>query len=364
MTRNEDKISLLQTCFILVSSAGIFDHVMIIPILLQEAGRDAWVSVLSTFFPFVAWIYLLVYIIRKTGKQQLSVWLQQHAGTGIARIFSFLAALQLFSMAAVTLRDTTVWTNVTYLPKTPNLLLVFLFASVCFYAAYSGIQTIAIVNGVLLSFVILFGLFVAISNIPNKDYTLLFPVLAHGLDPLLRGMQITAVAFSELILVLFIQHRIRSTVTARALILTCAVYANLILSPLTGAIAEFGTSEAASLRFTAFEEWRLVTFGHYLEHVDFLSVYQWLVGSFIRISFILFLLPEVFQLPAGKKRTVLLLTVSAVMVAVTQIPVSDMQFVRFLKNIFLPVSLALTIVLLLFLTIVTIVMPYRKVMKR
>jgi hypothetical protein len=285
MTSNKDKISLFQACFILVASAGIFDHVMVIPILLQEAGRDAWVSVLSTFFPFVAWIFLLVYIIRKTGQQRLSTWLQQHAGTGVSRIFSFLAALQLFSMAAVTLRDTTVWTNVTYLPKTPNLLLI-------------------------------------------------------------------------------IQHRIRSTVTAGAMILTCVVYANLILSPLTGAIAEFGASEAAALRFTAFEEWRLVTFGHYLEHVDFLSVYQWLVGSIIRISFLLFLIPEVFQLPAGKMRTILLLTVSAAIVAVTQIPISDMKFVQFLKNIFLPVSLALAIVLLVFLTSVTIFVPSRKVMKR
>ncbi len=364
MTSNKDKISLFQACFILVASAGIFDHVMVIPILLQTAGRDAWVSVLSTFFPFVVWIFLLVFIIRKTNQQRLSTWLKQHAGTGIARIFSLLAALLLFSLGAITLRDTTVWTNVTYLPQTPNLLLVFLLASICYYTAYSGIRTIAIVNGVLLPLVLVFGAFVAISNLPHKDYTLLFPVLEYGFDPLLRGMLYTAAGFSELLLLLFLQHRIRSTVTARALILTCAAYVNLILSPLTGAIAIFGASEAAALRFTAFEEWRMVTFGHYLEHVDFLSVYQWLVGSFIRISFLLFLIPEVFLLPAGKKRTVLLLTVSAAMVAVTQIPVSDMTFFQFLKHIFLPVSLALAIVLTLFLTIVTIFVPSGKGMKQ
>jgi spore germination protein KB len=267
-------------------------------------------------------------------------------------------------MGAITLRDTTVWTNVTYLPKTPNLLLVFLLASVCVYMAYSGIKTIAIVNGVLLPFVIVFGSFVAISNIQHKDYTLLFPVLEYGSDPLLRGMLITAAAFSELVLVLFMQHRIRSTVTAGALILTCAVYVNLILSPLTGAIAIFGATEAAALRFTAFEEWRMVTFGHYLEHVDFLSVYQWLVGSFIRISLILFLIPEVFQLPTGKKRTILLLTVAAAMVAVTQIPVSDNQFFLFLKHILLPVTLTTAVVLSLFLTIVTTFVPSRKGIKR
>jgi spore germination protein KB len=364
MTSSKEKISLFQTCFILIASAGIFDHVMVIPILLQTAGRDAWVSVLLTFFPFVAWIFLLVYLIRKTRQQHLSAWVQQHVGTGAARIFSLSAAFYLFSVAAVTLRDTTVWTNATYLPKTPNLLLVGLFASVCFYTAYSGIKTIAIVNGVLLPFVILFGLFVAISNIPHKDYTLLFPVLESGFDPLWRGMLFTAAALSELILVLFLQHRVQSAVTARGLILTCAVFVNLILSPLTAAIAEFGVSEAATFRFAAFEEWQLVTFGHFLEHVDFLSIYQWMVGSFIRISLHLFLIPEVFQLPAGKKRTVLLLAVSAAMVAVTQIPVSDMKFFQFLRHVVLPVSLAFALVLSLFLTIMTILVPTGKVMKR
>ena len=76
----------------------------------------------------------------------------------------------------------------------------------------------------------------------------------------------------------------------------------LTIGPLMGALTEFGPIEAATQRYPAFEEWRLAKIGRYFEHVDFLSIYQWLTGAFVRIGFLLFVTIELLGLAQQKKR--------------------------------------------------------------
>lgn len=345
MYRSAETISVLQATMILISSAGIIDHVIVIPMILQSAGRDSWLSVLFAGLIFIGWIFLIYSIIKNMERQHLLLWLKERVGTIMSWTIIVILSIHLFSIATLTLRDTTYWSNISYLPKTPNLLIVILFALVTFYAAFSGIRTIAIINGILLPFVILFGFFVAFSNMPNKDYSMLFPVFEHGPKPILKGMAYAGSGLEEFILFVLIQHRIGSKIRPLPLFITGIIFVNLMLSPLTGAIAEFGPIEAARQRFPAFEEWRIVTFGHYLEHVDFLSIYQWLVGSLIRISVAMYLIPELIKVSSGRRRTKLLLFLFLLMIGITQIPLSDMQFFQFLKTVFLPFSLVLNAVL-------------------
>ena len=58
----------------------------------------------------------------------------------------------------------------------------------------------------------------------------------------------------------------------------------LTMGPTIGAITEFGPIEAAKQRYPAYEEWGLGSIGRFIEHFDFLSIYQWLTGAFIRVG--------------------------------------------------------------------------------
>ncbi len=70
-----ENITMLQACLLIISSIGILDHVIIIPVLLQTAGRDAWISVLLTGTVFMLWIPLIFYIIKHIHPQHLYLWL-------------------------------------------------------------------------------------------------------------------------------------------------------------------------------------------------------------------------------------------------------------------------------------------------
>jgi spore germination protein (amino acid permease) len=329
---------MLQTSMLLITVVGIVDHVIIIPMLLQSAGRDSWVSTLLSGMLLFLWTALLYVIIKKTEQKHLFLWLKERCGAAVAWPFAIILAIGLFSVGEMAMIDVSNWANITYLPTTPRIVITSTFALLCFYAANSGITAIAITNGILLPLVVVFGWFVALSNIPNKNYALLYPVFEHGWEPVLSGMLYAGAGFSGLFWILALQHRVKTKVRLLPMMITAVILIELTLSPLTGAIAEFGPYEAARQRFPAFEEWRLITFGHFLEHVDFLVIYQWLVGSFIYTSLAMCLIPEVFNIPQGKKRTWMLAILFVIHVAASEIPINDIAFFSILSKFYIPYS--------------------------
>ncbi|CDN33653.1 endospore germination permease, partial [Bacillus thuringiensis] len=201
-----------------------------------------------------------------------------------------------------------------------------------------GIHSIALTTGILLPVVFLLGFFVMIANFPHKDYSLLKPILEHGMDPVIKGMIYPAAGFVELIFILFLQHHIRSKIKLSQLIIVAIILAGITLGPTMAAIVEFGPFVAASQRYPAFEEWRLISIGKYIEHLDFLSVYQWLVGVFIRISLVIFLIPDVLQVTKQKARNQIISIVLICMVIICILPIGDASFYWFLSHVFLPMS--------------------------
>src|SRR5690606_23314257 len=101
------------------------------------------------------------------------------------------------------------WTHGTYLPRTPELVLSLSLMALCFAAAWLGIRAIAIVSGILLPFVILFGEFVMVANLPRKDYRILTPMLEEGFMPVLGGCLYVGGGLAELVVLLLLQHQLK-----------------------------------------------------------------------------------------------------------------------------------------------------------
>jgi len=338
MLQPPNTISLLQICMILITAVGIMDHVIVIPILLKASARDSWVAALLAGALLIVWICLLYVILQRLAKQNVLVWLRQRVGRVAGWALSVLILLDLFGMAAVTHTDMIHWTKMSYLPNTPLLAISSCFSLLCFFAAASGIRTIAIANGILLPGVFILGFFVMTSNIPHKDYSLLLPVFTGGIEPVLNGIFYACSGFSGIVLLVHLQHKMHPARTIRLwpLIVTGILLIDLTLGPLSGAIAEFGPVESARMRFPAYEEWRLITFGHYIEHVDFFVVYQWLVGALVRISVTVTLIPELLNVPEGKKRIWTLAGLFALLNLFPLVIVNDIRFFQFLSRIYLP----------------------------
>ncbi|MDF2720503.1 MAG: spore gernimation protein [Paenibacillus sp.] len=299
---HESKINVLQAFMIMMLFNGLTSHVIVNPLLLDASGRDAWIAVLVATCLYLPWCALVVYIMRKSGQRQITVWLTEKTNRIVAWIFLIPFCLQLYFIGASTVIHTSIWTITYYLPSTPQYALVFVLIAVCHFAAQSGIRTIGIGAGIMLPIVVCLGYFVSITNIPEKDFSLMRPILEHGWKPVFSGAIDAGGAFVEIVLLLFFQHRLKAKMRVWQAVLLGSVLVYITLGPLIGSIVEFGPKEAAKQMISPYEQWRLVKLGNYVEHLDFLSVYQWMAGATVRISLAQFMLAELFPFRTDKAR--------------------------------------------------------------
>jgi spore germination protein (amino acid permease) len=325
---------------IVLLAVGLMNHVMVIPPLLQEAKRDAWLSALIVIVPCIVWVTALYYIMRRTERQPILLWLKRHGGRAVYWAARLFFIVYLCGIIGMTLRETSMWTHSSYLPKTPTIAVAASLMLLCCLAALAGLRAIAICAGVLLPFVIVFGEFVMSANLPEKKYSLLLPMLENGFAPVLKGSIFVGGGIAELVVLLLLHHHVRGKLRLRSLYVLTILLTVLVLGPVTGAIAEFGPLEAAVQRYPSFEEWRLVTIGRYIRHLDFFSIYQWLSGAFVRISAALYVLLHLLvPSPTRRGKLVMLSLLFAGFVVLAELPYSDMQYVAFLKSYYLPYSL-------------------------
>ncbi|WNC14130.1 endospore germination permease [Brevibacillus brevis] len=343
----DGKIGISQAIMTIMLTVGITNHVTVIPLLLSSAKRDAWLSVLLASIPFIGWVCLLAFINTRLHRQPLNRWILRTSGKFGGYLILTPLLVSLYGMALVHLIDTQTWTTVNYLPRTPEWVTALVLVLLCAIAAYGGIGPLGMTAGVLLPLVALLGFYVAFGNMPKKDYSFLLPVYQFGPMPILHGMIYAGGGFAELVLLLLLQHHVRQPLRLIHFLIMFVIIIILTLSPLTGAIAEFGPIESSRQRFPAFEQWRLLTIGKDIENMEFFAIFQWLSGSFTRITLCLMLMTEILNVHTVKARTLVLLVLGGSMIAVTGLRFSDMTFVRFLSDLYYPIYLVMTILLTL-----------------
>ncbi|WP_397539870.1 endospore germination permease [Rummeliibacillus pycnus] len=352
--KNSGTISILHVVFLTMTFIGLKNHVTVIPSILKSAGRDGWASVLLGAFVTFIWLFLIVYVHNKSNQEPIKDWLKQKIGKVGSSIVLYSTAFYLLLLAAFTMRETLLWVSTTFLQKTPVVILLVIYAALIIFLASLGLQTIVIVNVFVLTGVVIFGFFVAFVNIKVKDYELLRPFFEHGLEPVLMGSVYPASGFVELLLLLFLQHQIQNRMRWYHFAIMLLILVGLTTGPLLGAITEFGPSEAAKQRYPAYEEWGLATIGRFIEHIDFFSIYQWLTGTFLRVSLILYICSDILNMSEDKKQIWTKLAPPFFFICLSLILLRDNVFLDINGKYFLISTFLFFIILSLFLSIVAL----------
>ncbi|WP_308636019.1 GerAB/ArcD/ProY family transporter [Paenibacillus silvisoli] len=329
-------ISFLQTSMMFMLSVGLLNHVIIIPMVLDKAQRDGWISVLLSGALYMIWVVLLYSALKKKRDIGLFQWLKATYGAAVSYLLAGIACIYMLTLSTVTLKETVTWIHLSFSTLTPTLVLAAPLLIVCAFNAYKGIESIANTAAIFLPLVVIFGFYVMTANVPNKDYSLLKPFLEHGMNPIWHGVIYVEAGLIELSLLLFMRHHIRSRISFLSLVFLALILIGLTFGPLVGAIVEFGPKQASFLRFTAYEEWRLVTIGHYIEHMDFLSIYQWFSGAFLRISLTLFLINDILNIKKKGKRVVAISLVCVIQLTAVILPLSDPKYINLITEVLLP----------------------------
>ncbi|MFD0670704.1 endospore germination permease [Cohnella sp. GCM10027633] len=344
---SQRRLSSLQLFFLFVLTLTIANHTLTIPLVLGAAKRDAWMSVLLSVVPGVLLLLAVKHIMNTSRREPLLPWVKRHFGPFASGAVGVVLVAYLLSNTMISVKDTVTWVDATFLPDTPGFVIGAALSVLCFIAAYAGLWSIAVCAGMLLPFVVVLEEFVVFANFPLKNYRHMTPLLEHGMSPVWSGLVYTASGIAEIVLVLLVQHRLKANVRSRAIYWALAVVVFFILQEMIESIVNFGPSEAAAQRYPSFEQWGLVTLGKSVSHLDFLSIYEWLSGSFVRISLGVYLAIELTRTKGKAARKLVLGAMFSFMIAVPLLPVNDSMFERFLRRMYYPYSLALMVAVVL-----------------
>jgi spore germination protein (amino acid permease) len=307
-------------------------HVLLIPYVLLTAQRDGWIAVLCAWICVIPIVFVVHRLATQLRQQHLIVWMTRILGRW-SLVMRCLIALWLIAIASVSLRDVVHWTHVSFLAMTPLALLGLLFACTCVYATFAGWRVLATVTGILLPIVCIFGFVVALGNLTQKDYSRLLPIGEFGWMPIGEGALYALSGLCEIVLILFALPRTQGTVRLWHWFVFSFLIALLAIGPITGAIATFGPQAAMTQRFPVFEQWRLLQMGRFISHTDFLAIFQWLSGAFVRITLSWLLLLDVIACTTKRQRQISIVAIAVVTAALAGLPLSDITFVQTMQMI-------------------------------
>ncbi|WLR47298.1 endospore germination permease [Halobacillus litoralis] len=325
-----------QIFFLFVLFIGISNHVILLPHLLQVSKRDAWIAALIAYFILLIWTFFIRGISLKIQQQSLKSWLDQRVGKVISSLIICSLMIYILIIGAISFNDLISTIQIYFLPATSIWLITIPFITLCTIAGISKLNTIVYPAIVCTPIVLILGCFVAVATMKQKEYSYMFPILANNSGHLLEGILMILGANVDLLLLLVIQNNLKKPYTYLNLIALITILIILVLGPTLGAIAAFGPEVSSQMRFPAFEQWRLVQIGSHISHLDYLAIFQLIVGVFIRVSFCIFLMWRIWETPLIKVKsgTVSIFIVIALLLSLPQN--TDIFIQSFIQKYFYP----------------------------
>ncbi|WP_168119608.1 endospore germination permease [Paenibacillus sp. HB172176] len=313
------KTTVTGAMFTMLLSVGLTNHVLLIPILLQDGKRDAWIGVLVAIAASLIWMLFVHWIMKKTEYRPMRDWIREQYGAWITNVMFYVLALLFYFLMFLSLARFVIWIKITYLLNTPTMIILLFLVALCVYIANNRLTSIGIMASVLLPMVWVLGMLVSLGNMKYKNYDLLMPILSEGYGPVVKSTVITLGGLFQLIILPFVQHHLEARFNRRTLLLLAVLLGGLTIGPLMGAISAYGPVIAATMSYPAFEQWQLFSITQYISHTDFLALFQWISGLVIQTSLYFHLIAEC-AIGSKRRPAIILVILGAVTIASFKIP--------------------------------------------
>ncbi len=330
-------ITLFHMSFLFILIISVHFYLIAVPIILEDAKRDAWLSVIMSSFIACIWMVIIYFIIAMLNGQSIFQFLDNHYGKPITNILRTSLLIYFFVILLISLKSVIDIIKSIYFPMTPIWIIACLFMIFAFYATILGFRSVIMIAGVLFPVFILLSIFSIFFNIKYTDISYLLPFIENGIRPVFNGGINNLLAFSEFTWLLLLAHYVQHSKKKRTYIIMLAIVTFVMLITMIQGITSFGPVQAANHLFLYYEEWRLIRVNKFLEHIDFFSIFIWMGATFIRVSLILFIIGDLIMITVNKKRWILFI-LSLITVLFMLIPISSDTFQDWIKNYFSVIS--------------------------
>jgi len=210
----------------------------------------------------------------------------QWFGAWLGRIFSLPLIIYFFFLSTITLYGLINFIESIFLLDTPSWSLAVAFGIAVFYSVHLGIEIIARVAEWILPWIFVSGFILFFSLLPQKDHSLLLPILEHGVQPVIPVMILIMANLGEMLVMLMINVRRnpgKSIGYTKIYLITMVVNLFTFLGTAIGPVAIFGEELLQKMNYPIQSTTRMMTLG-FIERLDAFGLTLVIVGSFVRLG--------------------------------------------------------------------------------
>jgi spore germination protein KB len=324
------------------------------------AKQDAWIVILlSTLIGFIL-LYVYTRIPKYYPNQNFGDILMDLLGKKLTIPLLFLFGLNFLSGASHNFYEFGIVIKLTALPKTPLLVILYLFIIVIVYILSLGFEVLARTAEILLPIFLIFLITTYILSLYSGlfDFSALQPVLGNGIRPVLEELySVVGFPFGEMVLFLLFWHYLddQQKIVKTAFI---AVGLSAFLLTFTSVvmISVLGPEVTANAVIPILETILVINIGDIITNLDIIAVLLMFIGGFFKTSLHLYgfvlVLSWIFN-TISQKLIMIIVGILFPIFVVYRFPGFDIQRVKG-ENLRVPLEIPLLSVLPILLLIIIV----------
>lgn len=280
------QISGLQMALMIYTTVNTTGILLAPAITGRYAQNDLWLSTIwASVIGFVT-VFIAIRLNRYFPKDTVIQYSEKLLGSILGKIASGLFLLFLLHINGIVIREYTEFISGMFLGKTPLVVIMGGMALLAAFTARGGIEVLGRIAQLLIPSTLVIWIILLLLTIPDWDVANILPVMEYGIMPSIRGSLVPQTWFSELFLMAFLLPYIKNQASARkwgtGVVIISA--ANLSILNIIS-IFVFG-SLVSTLTYPVMVLIRYISIGGFFEHIDALLLIIWVLGAFVKISFI------------------------------------------------------------------------------
>lgn len=252
--------------FIIITS---FTSIQVPALLISQAGRDAWLSIIGGWILDVSLAVVYAYMRLRFPGQNFVQYSITILGKVVGRMVGIFFPLFFLLSCSLLMQGFSQLINTFFFPTTPLLLIVIPALFVAAYAARQGIEVVGrsteVLGPLYLLSIIVIGLLVS----PSAEFDRLQPQFDNGIYPFLIGSPFI-LTYYGICIIMAMYIPICNHPENRFLAKFIAVSLGAIFVTITVvlSVAVFGYEQIANVGAPGLELSRMISFGNYLDRLE------------------------------------------------------------------------------------------------
>ena len=348
------KISYLELASIIIVQVVTMFSGINITILKEGADINSWLSAIITYvlgiIPIISIIYIASY------KEDLNIFEKTNNlfGKKIGFIINIIISLLLLILGMTILYNIINFILSQLLYRTPFIVSCLLFMSLIIYNANKGINVIS--KSCLLLLMLNIGLFIIniLALYQQTDFSNFLPLLKVNTNDIIpTSLKIFSINILPLLTILIIpKNRITDpTKYNKTIIISYIIGVIISISLVIVTFGVLGINLVKAFEYPGYIVLRKIELFGFLERIENVISLQWIVGSFIYLSLIIYTISKSMPFKSIKAHKYINMIIGLIILSLTILIFKDNTiFDKYIKNIFPYIISGLLIIYIIIIT--------------